>query len=163
MPSGDIIRKTTVLRAPIERVWRAVSDATEFGQWFGVEFDRAFAPNARMIGKIVPTKADPEVAKSQQDYAGFPFEIVVDRIEPMRLLSFRWHPFAIDPNVDYSKEPTTLVVFELEPAEGGTRLTITESGFDGIPLARRARAFEMNEQGWAAQMTLVEKYVTHAR
>jgi uncharacterized protein YndB with AHSA1/START domain len=163
MSSTDRIRKTTVLRAPVERVWRAVSDAREFGAWFGVEFDDPFTPNTRITGKIVPTQADPEVAKTQAPYAGKSFDFSIEQIEPMRLLSFRWHPYAVDPSVDYSKEPTTLIVFELEAVEGGTRLTITESGFDGIPIARRARAFEMNDQGWTAQLTLVEKYLAHAR
>jgi len=87
------------------------------------------------------------------------FAFIVDRIEPMRLFSFRWHPFAIDQAFDYSKEPTTLVVFQLEEVAAGTKLTITESGFDRIPLERRAKAFTANEQGWAAQTRLLEKYV----
>jgi uncharacterized protein YndB with AHSA1/START domain len=159
---GSRIEKMVVLRAPLERVWRAVSDAKEFGSWFGVEFDAPFAPGAHMKGRIVPTKVDPEVAKAQKPYEGATFEITIDRIEPQRRLSFRWHPFAVDQGVDYSAEPTTLVVFELEEVEGGTRLTITESGFEGIPLARRAKAFEMNSEGWAAQVRLVEKYLAHA-
>jgi uncharacterized protein YndB with AHSA1/START domain len=158
----DRIRKTTILRAPLERVWRAVSDAREFGQWFGVEFEGPFVPNSHLTGTMTPTKADPEVAKMQKSYAGMKFEIWVDRIEPMRLFSFRWHPFAIDTAYDYSNEPTTLVVFELEAAPGGTRLTITESGFEGVPLARRAQAFTSNDQGWAKQIELVEKYLAHA-
>jgi uncharacterized protein YndB with AHSA1/START domain len=160
--TGDRIEKKVLLRAPIERVWRAVSDAKEFGSWFGVRFEGPFVEGARMNGRIVPTTADAEVAKSQKPYEGKAFEITIDRIEPPRRLSFRWHPFAVDEKVDYSGEPTTLVVFELKEAEGGTLLTVTESGFDGIPLARRAKAFEMNEHGWAAQMTLVEKYLAHA-
>jgi uncharacterized protein YndB with AHSA1/START domain len=159
----DRIEKVVELRAPVARVWRAISDAAEFGAWFGVAFDGPFAPGARMTGKIVPTTADPEVAKSQEPYAGRTFELVVDRIEPNRLFFFRWHPFAVDPNVDYSAERMTLVVFELEEIAGGTRLTITESGFDGVPLARRAQAFAMNEGGWAAQVRLVEKYLANAR
>ena len=158
--STDRIEKTVLLRAPLARVWRAVSDAKEFGTWFGVEFDGPFVAGARVTGRIVPTKADPEVAKMQQPYAGMPFDFTVDRIEPMRLFSFRWHPFAIDPKVDYSSEPTTLVMFQLEESAGGTKLVITESGFDRIPLERRAKAFTANEQGWAAQARLIEKYVT---
>src|SRR5690242_6528040 len=110
----DRIEKQILLRAPLERVWRAVSDAREFGTWFGVAFEGPFTPGAHMTGKIVPTKADPEVAKSQKPYEGMPFDITVDRIEPKRLLSFRWHPFAVEKDVDYSAEPTTLVVFELK-------------------------------------------------
>ena len=115
-----------------------------------------------MKGRIVPTKADPEVAKTQEPYAGALFELTVERIEPMRLFSFRWHPFAVDPKVDYSAEPTTLVTFELESVAGGTQLTITESGFDRIPAGRRGKAFEMNDQGWTHQIRLVEKYLAHA-
>ncbi len=155
----DRIEKKILLRAPRERVWGAVSDARQFGTWFGVEFDGEFVAGARLTGKITPTKVDPEVAKSQQPYSGKAFEIEVDRIEPMRLLSFRWHPFAVEPGLDYSKEPATLVAFELEPAAGGTMLTITESGFDRIPLARRAKAFAANDQGWLAQTKLLEKYL----
>jgi uncharacterized protein YndB with AHSA1/START domain len=157
--STDRIEKTVLLRAPLARVWRAISDAKEFGTWFGVEFDGAFVAGARVTGRIVPTRVDAEVAKAQQPYAGMAFDFTVDRIEPMRLFSFRWHPFAIDPKVDYSSEPTTLVAFQLEEAAGGTKLVITESGFDRIPLDRRAKAFTANEQGWAAQAKLIEKYL----
>jgi len=155
----DRIEKTVLLKAPRDRVWRAISDAKEFGSWFGVEFDGPFVAGARVTGKIAPTKVDPKVAKMQEPYAGMQFDFTVDRIEPQRFFSFRWHPFAIDPKVDYSNEPTTLVVFELEDAPGGTMLTITESGFDRIPLERRVKAFQANEQGWTEQIRLVEKYV----
>jgi uncharacterized protein YndB with AHSA1/START domain len=131
-------------------------------QLFGVEFEGPFVAGSRMIGRIVPTTVDAEVARSQKPYEGTPFEITVDRIEPQRLFSFRWHPYAVDAAVDYSKEPTTLVVFELEEASGGTMLTITESGFDQIPLDRRAKAFASNEQGWTAQAKLIEKYLALA-
>ncbi len=159
MSSSDRIVKTVVLRASRERVWRAVSDSKEFGHWFGVAFEGPFRAGALMKGRIVPTKVDPEVARMQEPYAGTAFEITVERVEPMRLFSFRWHPFAVDPKVDYSGEPTTLVEFELEEVEGGTRLTITESGFDRVPLERRAKAFAANEQGWTAQARLVERYL----
>jgi uncharacterized protein YndB with AHSA1/START domain len=155
----DRIEKTAVLRAPLARVWEAVSDARQFGSWFGVEFDGPFAEGRALTGRIVPTTVDPEVAKMQEPHRGKPFAFTVERIEPMRRISFRWHPFAIDPEVDYSKEPTTLIVFELEEVQGGTRLTITESGFDGIPLARRAEAFRANEGGWTHQLVLARKYV----
>jgi uncharacterized protein YndB with AHSA1/START domain len=158
----DRIEKRIVLRAPIARVWRAISDAAEFGSWFGVEFDGPFLPGRKMVGRVVPTKVDPEVAKTQEPYAGAKFEVEIDRIEPLRLFSFRWHPFAVDPKVDYAKEPSTLVVFELTETAGGTSLTITESGFDAIPVARRAQAFKMNDGGWQAQTQLIEKYVTRA-
>ncbi len=158
----DRIQKVVTLKAPVERVWRAITDASEFGSWFGALFEGAFRPGTPIKGKIVPTKADPELAKMQEPYAGAAIDFTVDRIEPMRLFSFRWHPFAVDPAVDYSTEPTTLVVFELEPVAGGTRLTITESGFDRLPLARRAQAYESNEGGWTAQVTLITKYLAHA-
>src|ERR1700691_5180473 len=99
----DRIEKRILLRAPHERVWRAISDAKQFGSWFGVAFDGTFVEGARLTGKITPTTVDPEVAKLQEPYAGTPFEFTVDRIEPMRRISFRWHPFAIDPNVAYSQ------------------------------------------------------------
>jgi uncharacterized protein YndB with AHSA1/START domain len=160
MPSEtDRLQKVTTLRAPLERVWRAISDTREFGAWFGVAFEGPFVPGKPLRGKIVPTQADAEVAAKQAPYAGAMFEIVVDRVEPMKLLSFRWHPFAVDPAVDYSAEPSTLVTFELEAVAGGTKLTITESGFDHVPLARRAKAFEMNSEGWTMQVRLVTRYL----
>jgi uncharacterized protein YndB with AHSA1/START domain len=161
--STDRIEKQVVLRAPRERVWRAISDAKQFGTWFGVEFDGPFVAGAQMTGRITPTKVDPAVGKMQEPYAGKTFDCTIDRIEPMRLFSFRWHPFAIDPEVDYSGEPTTLVVFELEEVADGTRVTITESGFDRIPLERRARAFGANSEGWAKQTELLAKYLAGCR
>ena len=157
--STDRIEKRVLLRASRERVWRAISDSKQFGSWFGVEFDAQFAAGTSIIGKIVPTTVDADVAKSQQPYKGFRFEFVIDRIEPMRLFSFRWHPFAVESGVDYSKEPSTLVAFELQEVKDGTMLTVTESGFDQIPLERRAKAFAANEGGWTAQMKLIEKYL----
>jgi uncharacterized protein YndB with AHSA1/START domain len=162
MSTTDRIEKKVLLRAPRERVWHAISDAKQFGTWFGVEFDGPFAAGAAMKGRITPTKVDPEVAKMQEPYAGKAFDITVDRIEPPNLFSFRWHPFAIEPNVDYSKEPTTLVVFQLDEAPGGTQLTITESGFDKIPLERRAKAFAANDGGWTKQLELIAKYLADA-
>ncbi|HET7553365.1 MAG TPA: SRPBCC family protein [Gemmatimonadaceae bacterium] len=158
----DRIEKQLLLHAPLERVWRAVSDAKEFGSWFGMRLDGPFTAGARLGGQIVPTTVDPEVAAAQKPYEGQRFDIMVERVEPMRLLSFRWHPGVPDPDADLSKEPTTLVVFELEERSDGTLLTITESGFDSIPLARRAEALEGNEQGWEAQLTLIEKYLARA-
>lgn len=155
----DRIDKRVLLRAPRERVWRAISDSGQFGSWFGVEFNGPFVVGARMAGRIVPTTVDAEIARSQKPYEGKPFQIYVERIEPQRLFCFRWHPYAVDPAVDYSREPTTLVVFELEESPGGTMLTITESGFDQVPVDRRAKAFASNEQGWTAQAMLIEKYL----
>jgi uncharacterized protein YndB with AHSA1/START domain len=160
--SGDRIEKKVLLRAPRERVWRAVSDAREFGGWFGVAFDGAFVAGKRLTGKIVPTSADAEIAKMQEPHKGKTFTWLVEHVEPMRRISFRWHPFAVDPQVDYAKEPMTLIVFALEDAPGGTLLTITESGFDRIPLERRAQAFTANEGGWTMQLRLIEKYLAAA-
>lgn len=157
--STDRIQKRILLRTPIERVWKAISNADEFGSWFGVRLDGPFAPGARATGRIVPTSADPVVAAQQKPYEGTPWAVDVVAMEPMRLFAFRWHPFAIDPGVDYSQEPTTLITFELERAPEGTWLTITESGFDSIPLARRAQAFEANDRGWAAQTKLLTKFL----
>ena len=156
---SDCIERKVLLRAPLERVWEAVSDSTRFGSWFGVAFDGPFVAGQRLIGRIRPTTVDEQVAKAQEPYAGALFEIAVDRIEPKRLFSFYWHPFAVDPAFDYASEPMTLVSFALEAAPDGTTLTLTESGFDQIFAERRAKAFEMNEGGWAAQMTLIEKYL----
>ena len=155
----DRIEKKITLRAPVSRVWRAISDAREFGAWFGVAFDAPFVAGGRVTGKIRPTEVDPEVAKLQAPYEGQAFDFTIDRIEAPRLFSFRWHPFAVEPGVDYSKEPATLVIFELAEVEGGTLLKITESGFDRIPLERRAKAFAANEGGWEHQTRLVQKYV----
>lgn len=156
--STDCIVKTATLHAPLARVWRAISSAQEFGTWFGVALDGPFVPGTRIAARIVPTKVDPDVARQQEPHVGTPFEIYVEQVEPMRLLSFRWHPYAVDP-ADCSREPTTLVVFELAPSPQGTVLTITESGFDAIPLARRAEAFASNEHGWTMQLTLIEKFL----
>lgn len=159
----DRIEKKVFLRAPRARVWRALSDSTEFGSWFGMKVDGPFEPGAIMRGVITPTTVDAEVAKAQKEYEGIPFEFTIEQMEPERLLSFRWHPFAIERGVDYSAEPTTLVVFELEEAADGIMLTVTESGFDRIPLARRAKAFTANEGGWTMMMRLIQKYVEHAQ
>ncbi len=158
----DRIEKQTLLRAPRARVWQAIADAEQFGAWFGAKFDGPFKPGATLRGEITPTAADPEVAKGQERYAGLPFTITIERMEPERALSFRWHPYAIDKNVDYSKEPTTLITFTLEDAPNGTLLRVTESGFDKIPLERRAQAFKANDEGWTLQMQLIEKYLAKA-
>ena len=111
------------------------------------------APRSREAGEPVKAKM------TYPGYEGMPFEMVIERIEPERLFSFRWHPYGIDPNYDYSTEPMTLVAFELEEVPEGTKLTVTESGFDSIPLGRRAEAFRMNRQGWAQQVHNIEVYV----
>jgi uncharacterized protein YndB with AHSA1/START domain len=148
MTSSDRIEKTIVLKAPRARVWRALSDAKEFGVWFRVDLDGPFVEGATVRGRI-----------TYPGYEHLTMEVVVDRIEPQRLFSYRWHPYAVEPGVDYSAEPTTLVEFRLEDVPGGTRLTVVESGFDRIPAARREEAFRMNEGGWAEQMLNVERHV----
>ena len=124
-----------------------------------MDFDGPFVAGRPLKGRIVPTKVDPEVAKLQEPHTGTPFEWTVESIEPEQRISFRWHPFAIEKGRDYSAEPTTLIVFELDDASGGTVLTITESGFHDIPLERRATAFAANDGGWEHQTRLLEKYL----
>jgi uncharacterized protein YndB with AHSA1/START domain len=157
--STDRIEKNILLRAPRKRVWRALADSKEFGSWFGIKFDGPFTPGAKMRGVLVGTTVNPEVAKAQKQHEGLPFEITIEQMESERLFSFRWHPFAIERDVDYSAEPTTLVVFVLEEVADGVMLTVTESGFDRIPLARRAKAFTANEQGWTKVVKLIEEYL----
>jgi uncharacterized protein YndB with AHSA1/START domain len=155
----DRIEKKILLRASRARVWQALADSKEFGLWFGVRLDTPFAPGAVIRGEIRPTTVDAEVAELQQQFDGLPFAITIERMEPERLFSFRWHPHAIEPGTDYSAEPATLVSFQLEEQAGGVLLTVTESGFERVPLERRAKAFTANEQGWSIVVTLVEKYL----
>src|SRR3984957_707521 len=131
--STDRIERTILLKAPRSRVWRALSNAAEFGAWFGVDFKgKAFAAGKPVQGKV-----------TYPGYEHIVMEVQIERIEPERLLSWRWHPAAIDTSVDYSDEPTTLVVFELEDAQDGVMLSVVESGFDSIPAARRGPPFRM--------------------
>jgi len=155
----DRIEKKILLRASRTRVWRALTNSTEFGTWFGMSFDGPFRPGAKMNGVIVGTKVNAEVAALQKPHEGKKFEITIEQMEPERLFSFRWHPHAVDSSVDYSAEPTTLIEFTLEGKPEGILLTVTESGFDQIPLARRAEAFTANEQGWGLVIKLVEEYI----
>jgi len=155
----DRIQKQVVLKAPRERVWGALSEAEQFGTWFGVRFDGPFVEGERLTGKITPTRVDEEVAAMQAPYEGTPFEWIVERIEPMQRIVFRWHPFGIDKSIDYSQEPMTLIMFELHDAADGILLTVTESGFDKLPPERRAKALAANEGGWTHQMKLVKKYL----
>jgi uncharacterized protein YndB with AHSA1/START domain len=147
MSSTDRIEQQIQLDFPRSRVWRALTDAQEFGRWFGCELEGQFTPGTPIRGRITNKGFE------------FPIELAVDRIEPERLFSFRWHPFAIDPAVDYSHEPMTLVTFTLEPVGAGTLLKVVETGFDAIPAARRAKAFEMNNNGWKSQMERIRKYL----
>ena len=147
--STDRIERSILLKAPRSRVWRALANAEEFGNWFGVAFKgKTFAAGERVQGKI-----------THPGYEHVVFEVLIERMEPERLLSWRWHPHAVDPSVDYSQEPTTLVVFELKEVEGGTLLSVVESGFDSIPPSRRLEAFHMNSAGWDEQLKSIEKHV----
>jgi uncharacterized protein YndB with AHSA1/START domain len=146
--STDRIEKRVVLRAPRTRVWRALTNAAEFGTWFRVKLEGAIAEGQSVRGRL-----------SIPGYEHVTLEMLVERIEPERYFSYRWHPYAVDPAVDYSSEPTTLVEFTLEETDGGTALTIVESGFDRLPLARRAEAFRMNDNGWTGQIKQLAKYV----
>jgi len=155
----DRIEKEVLLNAPLDRVWRAISDADEFGRWFGVRFDGPFVPGASVTGTITPTAVDEDVAKAQQPYAGQADTWQIVAVEPPRRLAFRWHPFGVEDGIDYSKEPTTLVEFTLEDTSDGVLLRIVESGFDAIPANRRQSAFESNTEGWSAQTELIRKYL----
>ncbi|MCE9579750.1 MAG: SRPBCC family protein [Deltaproteobacteria bacterium] len=146
--STDRIEKHIELRAPRARVWRALTDAGEFGAWFRVALDGPFVVGARVGGQL-----------TYPGYEHVRMEVEVERIEPEHTFAFRWHPHAIDPAVDYSAEPPTLVEFTLAEVAGGTRLTVVESGFDRVPAARRAEAFRMNEGGWVAQLDNVRAHV----
>jgi uncharacterized protein YndB with AHSA1/START domain len=146
--SSDRIEKLIVLRAPIDRVWRALASAREFGSWFGVALEGEFSAGARVRGRV-----------TKPGYEHLTWDVVIERFEPPRVLAWRWHPNAIEPTTDYSAEPTTLVVFELEPIDGGTLLRLVESGFDGLPLERRGDAFRGNEQGWTIQLEAIQRHV----
>jgi uncharacterized protein YndB with AHSA1/START domain len=151
MSSTDRIEKKILLRSPRSRVWRALTNAQEFGAWFRVDLESDFAEGATVRGKItVP------------GYEHLTMELRIERMDPERLFSYRWHPYAVSPDVDYSAEPTTLVEFRLEEAAGGTLLTIVESGFDRIPSGRRAEAFRMNDRGWSEQTVNIERHVCPA-
>jgi uncharacterized protein YndB with AHSA1/START domain len=158
--ANDRIEKRIVLNSTRERVWRAISESRRFGAWFGVEFDGPFVEGTWVTGRIAPTKVDPDVAKMQEPHIGKQWLAFVERIEPMTKFTFRWHPFAVSPDIDYTKEPTTLVTFELRDVNDGILLTITDAGFDQIPPARRVQAIEASETGWAHQTRLIEKYLT---
>jgi uncharacterized protein YndB with AHSA1/START domain len=144
----DRIEKHFHVGAERSRVWRAISDAGEFGAWFGMELDRPFAPGATVLGRL-----------TLPGYDHVTVEILVEKVEPEGYFSYRWHPYAIDPAIDYRAEPTTLVEFRLEDAAGGTSVAITESGFDRLPAWRRAEAFRMNEAGWASQSKKLAAHV----
>jgi uncharacterized protein YndB with AHSA1/START domain len=148
MSKTDRIEKKIVLKAPRSRVWRAITDSSEFGTWFRAKVDAPFVAGKKASGRIT--------------YPGFEhltFEVDVERIDPETLFCLRWHPSATDPKVDYSKEPTTLVEFRLAEVPGGTELTIVESGFDALPADRRETAWRNNEGGWQEQLGNIERHV----
>lgn len=144
----DRIEKVVELAAPVSKVWRALTDHREFGQWFGVKLEAPFKPGETARGQI-----------THPGYEHMTLEMEIERIDPERLFSYSWHPYAIDPAVDYSGEPSTLVEFRLEPSTKGTRLTITESGFAALPAPRRLEAFRMNSGGWDAQTRNIAAHV----
>jgi len=158
----DRIEKRILLHAPRARVWRALADSAEFGDWFGMKFDGQFAPGASLRGVVSGTTVNAEVCRAQKQHEGLPVEITIEQMEPERLFSFRWHPHAIERGVDYSAEPTTLVAFTLEETADGVLLTVVESGFDRIPLARRAQAFSANEGGWSIMVQVIGEYLAAA-
>ena len=163
--SQDRIEKQIVLKAPRERVWQAIVDSGRFGTWFGVAFDGPFVEGERTAGRIVPTQVDDAIAAMQEPWAGMACDFHVERIQPMERFAFRWHAYPEGPEQDPQGANMTLVEFHLEDADGSagaTRLTITESGFDRVPAAYRAKAFADNEGGWAMQVRLIAKYLERA-
>lgn len=145
---NDRIEKRIELKAPIARVWRALTDHKEFGEWFGVKLEGPFVPGQVSRGQI-----------THPGYEHVTWHATVKEMAPERLFSFTWHPYAIDPEIDYSQETPTLVEFVLQPMANGTLLMVTESGFDKVPRGRRAEAFRMNEGGWTAQLQNIERHV----
>jgi uncharacterized protein YndB with AHSA1/START domain len=145
---NDRIEKRIELAAPVSRVWRALTDYREFGEWFRVKLDGPFVPGQISRGPI-----------AYPGYEHVIWEAVVQKMEPERLFSFTWHPYSVDANTDYSKETPTLVEFRLEKTAGGTLLLLTESGFDKIPSERRLEAFRRNDGGWTEQMKNIENHV----
>ena len=144
----DRIEKTIELNAPVERVWRALTDPAEFGAWFGVNVETPFTPGEPARGHI-----------TNPGYEHLVWEVRIRSMERPRLFSFTWHPYAVDPEVDYSGETPTLVEFRLEPKPSGTRLQVTETGFDAIPVHRRDEAMRMNDGGWAQQVLNIKAHV----
>jgi uncharacterized protein YndB with AHSA1/START domain len=172
MKSTDRIEKSITLRAPLSRVWRAISDAREFGRWFGFKLEGQFVAGQTISGTFEGKLDEAAIVEHQKQIGVTPSQVkvppansvfcTVERIEPERYFSFRWIPYGIDADADPANEPTTLVEFRLETVPDGTLLSIVESGFDRVPAHRRARAYHMNEGGWAAQTENVRKYVDGA-
>ena len=146
----NIIRKQIELRAPVARVWRALTDYREFGEWFRVKLEGPFVAGQVSRGHI-----------TYPGYEHLRWEAQIRTLEPERQFSYSWHPYAVDPKVDYSQEPQTFVDFRLEKSGSGTLLTITESGFEQLKDdKRRLEAFRMNDGGWAEQSRNIEAHVT---
>ena len=146
--TNNQIEKQIELKAPVARVWRALTDFREFGEWFRVKLDGPFLPG--------------QISHGHMTYPGYEhleWKAVVQKMELEKLFSFTWHPYAIDPQKDYSDETPTLIEFKLEPIPTGTLLTLTESGFENVPSERRAEAFLRNDGGWTAQMKNIENHV----
>jgi uncharacterized protein YndB with AHSA1/START domain len=148
----DRIEKQVILDAPRARVWRALTDVSQFNAWFGVSLGAPFQPGAEVTGRI-----------GIRGFEHVTMRIWIETMDPERFFSFRWHPYAVEPGVDYSAEPTTLVAFTLEDVPGGTKLTIVESGFDAIPASRREKAFTMNDAGWASQAGNIRAFLTRTQ
>jgi uncharacterized protein YndB with AHSA1/START domain len=146
--TSDRIEKNFQVSARRSRVWRAISDSGEFGTWFGMKLDRPFAPGATVLGKL-----------TNPAYDHVTIEILVEKVEPEGYFSYRWHPYPMNPAIDYKAEPTTLVEFRLQETAEGTVVAITESGFDQLPASRRAEAFRMNDGGWTSQSRKLAGYV----
>jgi uncharacterized protein YndB with AHSA1/START domain len=145
----DRIEKKVLLRAPRSRVWRALTNAQEFGQWFGVRLTGSFAPGAQIEGPV-----------THKGYEHIIWKVTIDKMEPERLFSWRWHPAVVEPGQDYTPEPnSTLVTFELQEVEGGTLLTVVESGFDRLSPLRQADIYRKNDEGWTAQTEFIRNYV----
>ena len=145
---NDRIEKRIALKAPVSRVWRALTDHEKFGAWFQVKLEAPFEPGKEAVGRI-----------THPGYEHVTWRAVVRQMVPERLFSLSWHPYAVEPGVDYSDEPQTLIEFRLEPHGEGTLLTLTESGFERIPAHRRDEAFRMNDGGWTQQMENIRRYV----
>jgi len=146
--STDRIEKEVTLRAPRSRVWRALTEHRQFSAWFGAELDGPFVEGRTTRGRV-----------TVKGYEHIVLDLAVERIEPERYFAYRWHPGAPAPGTSYDHEPMTLVEFTLEEVAEGTRLQVVESGFDALPVERRAEAFRLNEGGWKGQMVNIERYL----
>lgn len=156
---SDHIEKRILLHAPVARVWRALTEAEQFGHWFGMTLEGSFALGAAVRGRTAMTQVDREVAALQEPHAGQACVLFIEAIEPMHRFAFRWHPCAPEPGASEDSVPTTTVTFSLNPTPAGVWLTVTEAGFDALPAHRRAQAFADNDGGWALQTRLIARYL----